>query len=1494
MSNKTRINTNVSTLQGNTLAEVLIPLDKLNTSSENLPHRTKRILDNLVKQYTSSMTDYVYQRNRLMLTELKSNIVNTNRIKHPVERKKSITALNKQIKQFNYSIGFHKLLNNLWNITWNSGVEQAKREISQIEKRGKEKVLFNNSDNNLVEFADKELKKINTNLNKTEKEVNKNKKVPRTEKDNIANIRKQNKEIADLDKQINKLDNKLADKNIDSATKKRLEAQRNRLLQTRNIVVKENSELITDLDLRISGRTKALEQAKLRQTKLLEDKRILEANAITENPIVTTDFGQNYISKRNGVLAKSYEEQYQQEVINLIGQYTDNKITEEQLFNRLSGTPPFGVNDKGIRDNEAYKNVPHNVSQRIGRIARTEVVAAFNLAKLDKFREQGIEEVEWISKLESSSCGLCAGRDGTIYRIDDLLSQTAVDRFPSRSEKDSWEYVIIPTHPNCFPAGTKITLDNGNLKNIEDILIGDSVFTSTNGMKSNVVIDTMKREYTGHLIKLTLEDGRTIKTTPDHPIWGGNAFYPAEIFEKGDYLYISETMDRVVQGGINNIKSENKTIQNNCSVNWNESNEYIKGLRLFGNFQINRNVKENSKRKRFINQRRLFEKSIINYRNIKKIQVICQLNKKNINFVESENKQQSGLSKNLLEQREISREETKTNYSHGKCDETSQFKILDWKKISRTSRKNEKQQSNESIRNSSKNERFFDKKNNARFLSNKKYKVFKKWEKRRHKQYFFSFYMGSEFCKNTKLFKSRLEIRKQTISFINWKLLSSRFLLTKTKFICGNKRLLERRCERKISVIPTRIPRRKDCAYRAEEVSIPKEGFSELTTLRVIKKEIIQFNECVYNFTVENNEVYFANGILVHNCKCYFKPVDKDNDDDYDNKKRGKVKKDLTNNDLLKTTGLVVAAGTVGAISLGLLYLGLMQNRSKFRINKKSIQQVEQKVSQVLNNQNVDEQVKQEIVDNILKQEVPNVPRQEVIRQLQNIPREIMEEMDEIEKIPIDLRPIVNLPELAEVLNETQFNFVNKQTEKIETNLEARTDSNATSMFEPNQNIVVTSRNVATEANKQTAIVNQLLSRESLNEINNIQIQAQDVLSILANNPDDPDTLARAVNIVYAIQNNYITTASINNIGLKHIQSNLALIRDELILKLRDQYIIDAVDQPINLETKDILKATRPYRQVQDSFDNSQRVRQKVDSELPDKLTLLEQAKNRLLELPVVNQVYKDYQKDSVKEFSKWVVSKKNSQKVSPAYQLNNYKNNILSQIENTLNAGIPINKTQYEEYMRQLYNINNDVIEKSKTFSADADFLINDILKEIPDIEDVQKRGGNQWRLVYQQAQLYKQYQNLYNEISDKTLELTIKMRNIQVNESGGFNINMYTLAEFSRKRGSKNKNRKLNGSQKEKAAYKQYDKAAQAKVKATMEGFKKKPYLAGAALASGLVNVASAGAGAGGVTYGILTKNKNLAKRAAIGGIAGVGAGLTGSYLSGRKARESVGYYG
>lgn len=101
----------------------------------------------------------------------------------------------------------------------------------------------------------------------------------------------------------------------------------------------------------------------------------------------------------------------------------------------------------------------------------------------------------------------------------------------------------------CFVAGTKITLSDGTLKNIEDVVSGDVVSTfnlDKNEIVSNVVNNVFSKKV-NTIVKYTFENGDTLKCTLDHPIY---------VIDKGWSSFSEELSNKLytIDGGVKNIE----------------------------------------------------------------------------------------------------------------------------------------------------------------------------------------------------------------------------------------------------------------------------------------------------------------------------------------------------------------------------------------------------------------------------------------------------------------------------------------------------------------------------------------------------------------------------------------------------------------------------------------------------------------------------------------------------------------------------------------------------------------------------------------------------------------------------------------------------------------------------------------------------------------------------------------------------------------------------
>lgn len=118
-------------------------------------------------------------------------------------------------------------------------------------------------------------------------------------------------------------------------------------------------------------------------------------------------------------------------------------------------------------------------------------------------------------------------------------------RFPVPNILDM-EVTTICSHgcSFCFPEGTKITMSNGTLKNIEDVSIGDKVKsydTSSMNIVENEVLETYERNYDGIIVTLELADGTKLSATENHTFYvKGKGWVEAKnLTEEDEIIYLN-------------------------------------------------------------------------------------------------------------------------------------------------------------------------------------------------------------------------------------------------------------------------------------------------------------------------------------------------------------------------------------------------------------------------------------------------------------------------------------------------------------------------------------------------------------------------------------------------------------------------------------------------------------------------------------------------------------------------------------------------------------------------------------------------------------------------------------------------------------------------------------------------------------------------------------------------------------------------------------------
>lgn len=302
----------------------------------------------------------------------------------------------------------------------------------------------------------------------------------------------------------------------------------------------------------------------IRKTDIAEKKKTLK---ILKQDVITSDFGQTYLQERNKEIAKNFTNTYKEKIFSSINSYFNQKLSitrEKNLINHLSfkRLRDLSKEEKAEYINEydnlqqiyglktqslsTYDSLKFNPKERIRRIAKTELSAAYNLARYDKLVNQGYIEFQ-IKNRGKTDCVLCLSKNNEIITISQITSInrgfTDFKGIDTRKDKNAYENrnLIFPTfHPNCFVAGTKILMGNGDSKNIEDVVIGEDVVVGLNTDKTvrmRKVYNAFHNVYNGDIITLVLENGKRITATANHEVFDGQQFRHIKDFNVGDFTY---------------------------------------------------------------------------------------------------------------------------------------------------------------------------------------------------------------------------------------------------------------------------------------------------------------------------------------------------------------------------------------------------------------------------------------------------------------------------------------------------------------------------------------------------------------------------------------------------------------------------------------------------------------------------------------------------------------------------------------------------------------------------------------------------------------------------------------------------------------------------------------------------------------------------------------------------------------------------------------------
>lgn len=218
----------------------------------------------------------------------------------------------------------------------------------------------------------------------------------------------------------------------------------------------------------------------------------------------------------------------------------------------LTGTPdhPLYVVDKG------YSSYYPKQTKEDSGLDVEQILLGDEVLHIDGY---GVTITDIIENEETSTVyNLNNVENNHNFFVENLLAHNRLDPF-------------IPE--TCFAAGTEISLENGDTKNIEDIVVGDEVL-GWNGeeIESAIVIDTDHRhtvgshseacELLGHEASLYTINNTGIEFTPEHPFLTKEGWKslvpdirqepyktqsPAQLLQLGDYINVNGEWEEITE-----------------------------------------------------------------------------------------------------------------------------------------------------------------------------------------------------------------------------------------------------------------------------------------------------------------------------------------------------------------------------------------------------------------------------------------------------------------------------------------------------------------------------------------------------------------------------------------------------------------------------------------------------------------------------------------------------------------------------------------------------------------------------------------------------------------------------------------------------------------------------------------------------------------------------------------------------------------------------------
>lgn len=141
------------------------------------------------------------------------------------------------------------------------------------------------------------------------------------------------------------------------------------------------------------------------------------------------------------------------------------------------------------------------------------------------------------------------GNVSTIVSIEIIDEPTTVYNVKTVENNHNFFANDLLVHNRCFIAGTKITLPNGEYKNIEDISVGEKVMSYNENLKicEEGIVGDLKSHTVKDVIDISFDNVDTITTTFDHPFFvKSKGWVDAKSLIVGDICLRDDDMESMI------------------------------------------------------------------------------------------------------------------------------------------------------------------------------------------------------------------------------------------------------------------------------------------------------------------------------------------------------------------------------------------------------------------------------------------------------------------------------------------------------------------------------------------------------------------------------------------------------------------------------------------------------------------------------------------------------------------------------------------------------------------------------------------------------------------------------------------------------------------------------------------------------------------------------------------------------------------------------------